>query len=44
MHGDKLQLEAAGEEAEHQQHIGTMDERFAQGLAQRLRFAGMRGF
>ncbi len=30
-------LEAAGEEAEHQQHVGAMRERFAQRLAQRLR-------
>ena len=34
VHGDELQLEAASEEAEHQQHIGAMDERFAQGLPQ----------
>ena len=32
MHGDEGELEAAGEEAEHQQHVAAM----AEGLAQRL--------
>ena len=30
MHGDECELEAAGEEAEHQQHIGAMAEGFGQ--------------
>ena len=37
VHGDEGELEAAGEEAEHQQHIGAMPERLRQRLPQRLR-------
>ena len=33
MHGDEENLEAAGEEAEHQQHVAAMTE----GLGERLR-------
>ena len=33
VHGDEGELEAAGEEAEHQQQIGAMREGFAQALA-----------
>ncbi len=29
MHGDELQLKAAGEEAEHEQNVGAVGERFA---------------
>ena len=32
MHGDEGELEAAGEEAEHQQHVGAMAERLRQRL------------
>ena len=42
MHGDELQLEAAGEEAEHEQNIGAVGKSFAQRVPQRLRFALMR--
>ena len=34
VHGDEGELKAAGEEAEHQQHIGAMAERFGQRLPQ----------
>ena len=37
MHGDEGELEAAGEEAEHQQHIAAMAEGLRHGLAKRLR-------
>ncbi len=33
VHGDERKLETAGEEAEHQQHVGAMCECFAQRLA-----------
>ena len=36
VHGDEGELEAAGEEAEHEQHIGAVLERLGQGLADRL--------
>ena len=36
MHGDEGELEAAGEEAEHQQHIGAVAERLGQRLPDRL--------
>jgi hypothetical protein len=36
MHGDEGELKAAGEEAEHQQHIGAMAERFRQRRLERL--------
>ena len=32
MHGDEGELEAAGEEAEHQQHVAAMPERLDQRL------------
>ena len=37
MDGDERELEAAGEEAEHQQHVAAVAERFRQRLPQRLR-------
>ena len=37
MHGDEGELEAAGEEAEHQQHVAAVTERLAQRLLGRLR-------
>ena len=40
MHGDEGQLKAAGEEAEHQQHIGAMAERFRQRRLERLLVRG----
>ena len=36
MHGDEQELEAAGEEAEHQQHVRAVPEGFGQRIAQRL--------
>ncbi len=36
VHGDEGELEAAGEIAEHEQHIGAVADRLAQGLAERL--------
>ena len=39
MHGDEGELEAAGEEAEHQQNIGAVPERLGRGLLHRLRSA-----
>ena len=36
MHGDEGELEAAGEEAEHQQHIGAMAEGFRERRLERL--------
>jgi hypothetical protein len=42
MYGHEGQLEAAGEKAEHQQHIGTMAEGFGQRLPDRLRRRGRR--
>ena len=40
MRGDEGELESAGEEAQHQQHIGPVTEGFAQRLPQRLRSVG----
>jgi hypothetical protein len=37
MHGDEGELEAAGEEAEHQEHVGAVRERLRKRLLQRLR-------
>ena len=37
MHGDERDVEAAGEEAEHEQHVGAVAEGFAERLAERLR-------
>ena len=37
MHGDERELKAAGEEAEHQQHVGAMPEGFDKRLLERLR-------
>src|SRR5207244_11751334 len=42
--GDEGELETAGEEAEHQQDIGAVAERFRQRLPQRLRRGAMGGF
>ena len=36
VHGDECELEAAGEEAEHEQHVGAMTDRLRQRLPQRL--------
>ena len=36
MGGDEGELEAAGEEAEHQEHVGAVPERFGQRLPDRL--------
>ena len=40
MHGDEQQLEAAGEEAEHQQNVAAMAEGLGQRLQQRLLAGG----
>ena len=37
--GDERELEAAGEEAEHQQHVGAVQQRLRQCRTQRLRRA-----
>ena len=42
MHGDEGELEAAGEEAEHQQNIGAMAERLRQRGLERLLVRGRR--
>ena len=42
MHADEGNLKAAREEAEHQQHVGTVPESFAQCLLHRLRGGGRR--
>ena len=39
MHGDERELKAAGEEAEHQQHIGAMTEGFGERMLEGLLFA-----
>ena len=41
--GDEGQLETAGEEAEHEQHVGALPERLDQRLPQRLRRSALRG-
>ena len=41
VHGDERQLEAAGEETEHEQHVGAVGKGLAQGVGQRLRFRAM---
>ena len=38
MHGDESELKAAGEEAEHQQHVGAMAERFRERMLEGLLF------
>jgi hypothetical protein len=37
MRGDEGELEAAGEEAEHEQHIGAVPEGFGERVPERLR-------
>ena len=40
MHGDEGELEAAGEEAEHQQHVGAVAEGFGERGPERLLVCG----
>ena len=42
MHGDEGELEAAGEEADHQQHVAAVAEGLGQRVAERLRRGAVR--